>query len=146
MQTAVLETKPELGKLIDARENGYTAQQYYDIKDSVSALTPAAGYTNVATWQKITEICSMNIPDEQKDYFTDNYFQGKVHDKYMEAREKGYSPYSVALAYQTKQLAEGVDANGDGKIDSGSKKAAFIEAMMSYGATRKSAEYFWNLF
>lgn len=146
VQTAVLETKPELGKLIDARENGYTAQQYYDIKDSVSALTPAAGYTNVATWQKITEICSMNIPDEQKDYFTDNYFQGKVHDKYMEAREKGYSPYSVALAYQTKQLAEGVDANGDGKIDSGSKKAAFIEAMMSYGATRKSAEYFWNLF
>lgn len=146
VQNAVTDKEAEIGKLIDAKENGYTSRQYYNVYDSVKSLTPADGYENVATWQKITDICSMSIPDQQKDYFTGNYFQGQTHDKYLEAREKGYTPYSIALAYQTKQLTKGVDANGDGKIDKGSAKAAFIKAMMSYGASQRSAEYFWKLF
>lgn len=146
VQNAVTDKEAEIGKLVDAKENGYTSRQYYNVYDSVKSLTPADGYENVATWQKITDICSMNIPDQQKDYFTGNYFQGQTHDKYLEAREKGYTPYSIALAYRTKQLANGTDANGDGKIDRGSTKAAFIKAMMSYGASQQSAEYFWKLF
>lgn len=146
VRDAVTDNKAEIGKLIDAKENGYTPRQYYRVYDSVKSLTPATGYEDVATWQKITDICSMEIPDKEKDYFTGNYFQGQMHDRYMEARNRGYSPYSVALAYQTYQLAQGVDSNGDGRIDTGSKKAAFIQAMMGSGASRESAEYLYSIF
>lgn len=143
---AVIDKNSGFEKLLDAKENGYNAQQYYRVYDSVNALTPAPGYGNVATWQKIMDVCSMSISDDQKDYFTGNYFQGSMHDKYMAARERGYSPYSVAVAYQTYSTTKGVDANGDGRTDTGSKKKAFISAMMAQGASESSAEWLYKLF
>lgn len=143
---AVIDKNSGFEKLLDAKENGYNAQQYYRVYDSVKALTPASGYETVATWQKIMDVCSMSISDDQKDYFTGNYFQGSMHDKYMAARERGYNPYSVAVAYQTYSTTKGVDANGDGRTDTGSKKKAFISAMMAQGASESSAEWLYNLF
>ena len=146
VRDAVTNGNSGLAKLLDARENGYTARQYYNVYDTVNALTPAEGYADVATWQKIDAVCSMNVSDKEKDYFVMNYFEGSTKDKYTAAREAGYSPYSVAVAYQTFQLSKGVDRNGDGRNDTGTKKAAFIEAMMEQGASRKSAEWLYNLF
>ena len=146
VRDAVTKGNSGLAKLIDARENGYTARQYYNVYDTVKALTPAEGYADVATWQKIDAVCSMNVSDKEKDYFVMNYFEGSTKDKYTAAREAGYSPYSVSVAYQTFQLSKGVDRNGDGRNDTGTKKAAFIEAMMEQGASRKSAEWLYNLF
>ena len=146
VRDAVTNGNPGLSKLLDARENGYTARQYYNVYDTVNALTPAEGYADVATWQKIDAVCSMNVSDKEKDYFVMNYFEGSTKDKYTAAREAGYSPYSVSVAYQTYQLSKGVDRNGDGRNDNGTKKAAFIEAMMEQGASRKSAEWLYNLF
>lgn len=146
VRDAVTNGDSGLAKLLDARENGYTARQYYNVYDTVKALTPAEGYDNVATWQKIDAVCSMNVSDKEKDYFVMNYFEGSTKDKYTAAREAGYSPYSVAVAYQTYQLSKGVDRNGDGRNDNGTKKAAFIEAMMEQGASRKSAEWLYDLF
>lgn len=146
VRDAVTDGNSGLAKLIDARENGYTARQYYNVYDTVNALTPAEGYVDVATWQKIDAVCSMNVSDKEKDYFVMNYFEGSTKDKYTAAREAGYSPYSVAVAYQTFQLSKGVDRNGDGRNDNGTKKAAFIEAMMEQGASRKSAEWLYDLF
>ena len=146
VRDAVTDGNAGFAKLLDAKENGYTARQYYNVYDTVKALTPADGYTNVATWQKIDAVCSMNTPDTEKDYFVMNYFEGSTKDKYTAAREAGYSPYSVAVAYQTYQLSEGVDKNGDGRNDSGTKKEAFIAAMMEQGASRKSAEWLYKLF
>lgn len=143
---AVIDKNSGFEKLLDAKENGYNAQQYYRVYDSVKALTPASGYETVATWQKIMDVCSMSISDDQKDYFTGNYFQGSMHDKYMAARERGYNPYSVAVAYQTYSTTNGVDANGDGRTDTGSKKKAFISAMMAQGASESSAEWLYELF
>lgn len=146
VRDAVTNGNSGLAKLLDARENGYTARQYYNVYDTVNALTPAEGYVDVATWQKIDAVCSMNVSDKEKDYFVMNYFEGSTKDKYTAAREAGYSPYSVAVAYQTFQLSKGVDRNGDGRNDNGTKKAAFIEAMMEQGASRKSAEWLYDLF
>ena len=146
VRDAVTNGNSGLAKLLDARENGYTSRQYYNVYDTVKALTPADGYANVATWQKIDAVCSMNVSDKEKDYFVMNYFEGSTKDKYTAAREAGYSPYSVSVAYQTFQLSKGVDRNGDGRNDTGTKKAAFIEAMMEQGASRKSAEWLYNLF
>ena len=146
VRDAVTDGNSGLAKLLDARENGYTARQYYNVYDTVNALTPAEGYANVATWQKIDAVCSMNVSDKEKDYFVMNYFEGSTKDKYTAAREAGYSPYSVSVAYHTYQLSKGVDRNGDGRNDTGTKKAAFIEAMMEQGASRKSAEWLYNLF
>ena len=146
VRDAVTNGNPGLSKLLDARENGYTARQYYNVYDTVKALTPAEGYADVATWQEIDAVCSMNVSDKEKDYFVMNYFEGSTKDKYTAAREAGYSPYSVSVAYQTYQLSKGVDRNGDGRNDNGTKKAAFIEAMMEQGASRKSAEWLYNLF
>ena len=146
VRDAVTDGNSGLSKLLDARENGYTSRQYYNVYDTVNALTPAEGYADVATWQKIDAVCSMNVSDKEKDYFVMNYFEGSTKDKYTAAREAGYSPYSVSVAYQTYQLSKGVDRNGDGRNDTGTKKAAFIEAMMEQGASRKSAEWLYNLF
>ena len=133
VRDAVTNGNSGLAELLDARENGYTARQYYNVYDTVKALTPAEGYADVATWQKIDAVCSMNVSDKEKDYFVMNYFEGSTKDKYTAAREAGYSPYSVSVAYQTFQLSKGVDRNGDGRKDTGTKKAAFIEAMMEQG-------------
>lgn len=146
VRDAVTEGNAGLAKMLDARENGYNARQYFNVYDTVKSLTPAEGYSSVATWQKIDAVCSMNTPDTEKDYFVMNYFEGSSKDKYTAAREAGYSPYSVAVAYQTYQLSKGVDKNGDGRNDSGTKKAAFIAAMMEQGASRKSAEWLYKLF
>lgn len=146
VRDAVTNGNSGLAKLLDASENGYTARQYYNVYDTVKALTPADGYADVATWQKIDAVCSMNVSDKEKDYFVMNYFEGSTKDKYTAAREAGYSPYSVSVAYQTYQLSKGVDRNGDGRNDTGTKKAAFISAMMEQGASRKSAEWLYNLF
>lgn len=146
VRDAVTEGNAGLAKLLDAKENGYNARQYFNVYDTVKSLTPAEGYSGVATWQKIDAVCSMNTPDTEKDYFVMNYFEGSSKDKYTAAREAGYSPYSVAVAYQTYQLSKGVDKNGDGRNDSGTKKAAFIAAMMEQGASRKSAEWLYKLF
>lgn len=146
VRDAVTEGNAGLAKLLDAKENGYNARQYFNVYDTVKSLTPAEGYSGVATWQKIDAVCSMNTPDTEKDYFVMNYFEGSSKDKYTAAREAGYSPYSVAVAYQTFQLSKGVDKNGDGRNDSGTKKAAFIAAMMEQGASRKSAEWLYKLF
>ena len=146
VRDAVTDGNSGLAKLLDARENGYTARQYYNVYDTVKALTPAEGYADVATWQKIDAVCSMNVSDKEKDYFVMNYFEGSTKDKYTAAREAGYSPYSVSVAYQTFQLSKGVDRNGDGRNDNGTKKAAFISAMMEQGSSRKSAEWLYNLF
>ena len=146
VRDAVTDGNSGLSKLLDARENGYTARQYYNVYDTVNALTPAEGYADVATWQKIDAVCSMNVSDKEKDYFVMNYFEGSTKDKYTAARDAGYSPYSVSVAYQTFQLSKGVDRNGDGRNDNGTKKAAFISAMMEQGASRKSAEWLYNLF
>lgn len=143
---AVTEGNAGLARMLDAKENGYNARQYFNVYDTVKSLTPAEGYSSVATWQKIDAVCSMNTPDTEKDYFVMNYFEGSSKDKYTAAREAGYSPYSVAVAYQTYQLSKGVDKNGDGRNDSGTKKAAFIAAMMEQGASRKSAEWLYKLF
>ena len=146
VRDAVTEGNAGLAKLLDAKENGYNARQYFNVYDTVKSLTPAEGYTGVATWQKIDAVCSMNTPDTEKDYFVMNYFEGSSKDKYTAAREAGYSPYSVAVAYQTYQLSKGVDKNGDGRNDSGTKKAAFIAAMMEQGASKSSAEWLYKLF
>ena len=147
VRDAVTDGNAGFAKLLDAKENGYTARQYYNVYDTVKALTPADGYTNVATWQKIDAVCSMNVSDKEKDYFVGNYFTSDgAYNRYQTAREAGYSPYSVAVAYQTYQLSEGVDKNGDGRNDSGTKKEAFISAMMEQGASRKSAEWLYKLF
>ena len=146
VRDAVTEGNAGLAKLLDARENGYNARQYFNVYDTVKSLTPAEGYSSVATWQKIDAVCSMNTPDTEKDYFVMNYFEGSSKDKYTAAREAGYSPYSVAVAYQTYQLSKGVDKNGDGRNDSGTKKAAFIAAMMEQGASKSSAEWLYKLF
>lgn len=146
VRDAVTEGNAGLAKLLDARENGYNARQYFNVYDTVKSLTPAEGYTGVATWQKIDAVCSMNTPDAEKDYFVMNYFEGSSKDKYTAAREAGYSPYSVSVAYQTYQLSKGVDRNGDGRNDKGTKEAAFVAAMMEQGASRKSAEWLYKLF
>lgn len=146
VRDAVTEGNAGLAKMLDAKENGYNARQYFNVYDTVKSLTPAEGYSSVATWQKIDAVCSMNTPDTEKDYFVMNYFEGSSKDKYTAAREAGYSPYSVSVAYQTYQLSKGVDRNGDGRNDSGTKKAAFISAMMEQGASRKSAEWLYKLF
>ncbi len=146
VQDAVTDGNSGFAKLLDAKENGYNARQYYNVYDTVKALTPADGYTNVSTWQKIDAVCSMNVSDKEKDYFVGNYFTDGVYKRYQTAREAGYSPYSVSVAYQTYQLSEGVDKNGDGKADSGTKKAAFISAMMEQGASKSSAEWLYKLF
>lgn len=146
VRDAVTEGNAGLAKMLDAKENGYNARQYFNVYDTVKSLTPAEGYSSVATWQKIGAVCSMNTPDTEKDYFVMNYFEGSSKDKYTAAREAGYSPYSVAVAYQTYQLSKGVDKNGDGRNDSGTKKAAFIAAMMEQGASKSSAEWLYKLF
>lgn len=146
VRNAVTEGNAGLARMLDAKENGYNARQYFNVYDTVKSLTPAEGYSGVATWQKIDAVCSMNTPDTEKDYFVMNYFEGSSKDKYTAAREAGYSPYSVAVAYQTYQLSKGTDKNGDGRNDSGTKKAAFISAMMEQGASRKSAEWLYKLF
>ena len=146
VRDAVTEGNAGLARMLDAKENGYNARQYFNVYDTVKSLTPAEGYSSVATWQKIDAVCSMNTPDTEKDYFVMNYFEGSSKDKYTAAREAGYSPYSVSVAYQTYQLSKGVDKNGDGRNDSGTKKAAFIAAMMEQGASRKSAEWLYKLF
>lgn len=146
VRDAVTEGNAGLAKMLDARENGYNARQYFNVYDTVKSLTPAEGYSGVATWQKIDSVCSMNTPDTEKDYFVMNYFEGSSKDKYTAAREAGYSPYSVSVAYQTFQLSKGVDKNGDGRNDSGTKEAAFVAAMMEQGASRKSAEWLYKLF
>lgn len=146
VRDAVTEGNAGLAKMLDAKENGYNARQYFNVYDTVKSLTPAEGYSSVATWQKIDAVCSMNTPDTEKDYFVMNYFEGSSKDKYTAAREAGYSPYTVSVAYQTFQLSKGVDKNGDGRNDSGTKKAAFIAAMMEQGASRKSAEWLYKLF
>lgn len=146
VRDAVTEGNAGLAKMLDAKENGYNARQYFNVYDTVKSLTPAEGYSGVATWQKIDAVCSMNTPDTEKDYFVMNYFEGSSKDKYTAAREAGYSPYSVAVAYQTYQLSKGVDRNGDGRNDKGTKEAAFIAAMMEQGASRKSAEWLYKLF
>ncbi len=146
VRDAVTEGNAGLAKMLDAKENGYNARQYFNVYDTVKSLTPAEGYTGVATWQKIDAVCSMNTPDTEKDYFVMNYFEGSSKDKYTAAREAGYSPYSVSVAYQTYQLSKGVDRNGDGRNDSGTKKAAFIAAMMEQGASKSSAEWLYKLF
>ena len=146
VRNAVTEGNAGLAKLLDAKENGYNARQYFNVYDTVKSLTPAEGYSGVATWQKIDAVCSMNTPDTEKDYFVMNYFEGSSKDKYTAAREAGYSPYSVSVAYQTYQLSKGVDRNGDGRNDKGTKEAAFVAAMMEQGASRKSAEWLYKLF
>lgn len=146
VRNAVTEGNAGLAKMLDAKENGYNARQYFNVYDTVKSLTPAEGYSGVATWQKIDAVCSMNTPDTEKDYFVMNYFEGSSKDKYTAAREAGYSPYSVSVAYQTYQLSKGVDRNGDGRNDKGTKEAAFVAAMMEQGASRKSAEWLYKLF
>lgn len=146
VRDAVTEGNAGLARMLDARENGYNARQYFNVYDTVKSLTPAEGYSGVATWQKIDAVCSMNTPDTEKDYFVMNYFEGSSKDKYTAAREAGYSPYSVSVAYQTYQLSKGVDRNGDGRNDKGTKEAAFVAAMMEQGASRKSAEWLYKLF
>ena len=146
VRDAVTEGNAGLARMLDAKENGYNARQYFNVYDTVKSLTPAEGYSGVATWQKIDAVCSMNTPDTEKDYFVMNYFEGSSKDKYTAAREAGYSPYSVSVAYQTYQLSKGVDRNGDGRNDKGTKEAAFVAAMMEQGASRKSAEWLYKLF
>lgn len=146
VRDAVTEGNAGLAKLLDAKENGYNARQYFNVYDTVKSLTPAEGYSSVATWQKIDAVCSMNTPDTEKDYFVMNYFEGSSKDKYTAAREAGYSPYSVSVAYQTYQLSKGVDRNGDGRNDKGTKEAAFVAAMMEQGASKSSAEWLYKLF
>ena len=143
VRDAVTEGNAGLAKLLDAKENGYNARQYFNVYDTVKSLTPAEGYTGVATWQKIDAVCSMNTPDTEKDYFVMNYFEGSSKDKYTAAREAGYSPYSVAVAYREYTLSKNVDLDGDGKSD---RKRAFISAMMEQGASRQSAEWLYKLF
>lgn len=143
VRDAVTEGNAGFAKLLDARENGYNARQYYNVYDTVKALTPADGYANVATWQKIDAVCSMNTPDTEKDYFVMNYFEGSSKDKYTAAREAGYSPYSVAVAYREYTLSKNVDLDGDGKSD---RRKAFIAAMMEQGASKSSAEWLYKLF
>lgn len=143
VRDAVTEGNAGLAKMLDAKENGYNARQYFNVYDTVKSLTPAEGYSGVATWQKIDAVCSMNTPDTEKDYFVMNYFEGSSKDKYTAAREAGYSPYSVAVAYREYTLSKGVDLDGDGKSD---RKRAFIAAMMEQGASRKSAEWLYKLF
>lgn len=143
VRDAVTEGNAGLAKLLDARENGYNARQYFNVYDTVKSLTPAEGYTGVATWQKIDAVCSMNTPDTEKDYFVMNYFEGSSKDKYTTAREAGYSPYSVAVAYREYTLSKGVDLDGDGKSD---RRKAFIAAMMAQGASKSSAEWLYKLF
>ena len=143
VRDAVTEGNAGLAKLLDARENGYSARQYFNVYDTVKSLTPAEGYSGVATWQKIDAVCSMNTPDTEKDYFVMNYFEGSSKDKYTAARDAGYSPYSVAVAYREYTLSKGVDLDGDGKSD---RRKAFIAAMMEQGASRKSAEWLYKLF
>lgn len=143
VRDAVTEGNAGLAKLLDAKENGYNARQYFNVYDTVKSLTPAEGHSGVATWQKIDAVCSMNTPDTEKDYFVMNYFEGSSKDKYTAAREAGYSPYSVAVAYREYTLSKGVDLDGDGKSD---RKRAFIAAMMEQGASRKSAEWLYKLF
>lgn len=146
VQSAVTDKNSNFAKVYDAKENGFTSQQYFRVYDAVKDLTPAEGYSGVATWQKVSAICTMNTSDKEKDYFVGNYFSGGAYDRYLTAREAGFSPASVAVAYQTYQLSKGVDKNGDGRNDSGTKKAAFIAAMMEQGASRKSAEWLYKLF
>lgn len=143
VRDAVTEGNAGLAKLLDARENGYNARQYFNVYDTVKSLTPAEGYSGVATWQKIDAVCSMNTPDTEKDYFVMNYFEGSSKEKYTAAREAGYSPYSVSVAYREYTLSKGVDLDGDGRSD---RKRAFVAAMMEQGASRKSAEWLYKLF
>ena len=144
VRDAVTEGNAGFAKLLDAKENGYTARQYYNVYDTVKALTPADGYTNVATWQKIDAVCSMNVSDKEKDYFVGNYFTSDgAYNRYQTAREAGYSPYSVAVAYREYTLSKNVDLDGDGKSD---RKRAFISAMMAQGASKSSAEWLYKLF
>lgn len=143
VRDAVTEGNAGLAKMLDAKENGYNARQYYNVYDTVKALTPAEGYANVATWQKIDAVCSMNTPDTEKDYFVMNYFEGSSKDKYTAAREAGYSPYSVAVAYREYTLSKNVDLDGDGRSD---RQRAFISAMMAQGASKSSAEWLYKLF
>lgn len=143
VRDAVTEGNAGLARMLDARENGYNARQYFNVYDTVKSLTPAEGYSGVATWQKIDAVCSMNTPDTEKDYFVMNYFEGSSKDKYTAAREAGYSPYSVAVAYREYTLSKNVDLDGDGRSD---RKRAFIAAMMEQGASRKSAEWLYKLF
>lgn len=143
VRDAVTEGNAGLARMLDAKENGYNARQYFNVYDTVKSLTPAEGYSGVATWQKIDAVCSMNTPDTEKDYFVMNYFEGSSKDKYTAAREAGYSPYSVAVAYREYTLSKNVDLDGDGRSD---RKRAFIAAMMEQGASRKSAEWLYKLF
>lgn len=143
VRDAVTEGNAGLAKLLDAKENGYNARQYFNVYDTVKSLTPADGYSGVATWQKIDAVCSMNTPDTEKDYFVMNYFEGSSKDKYTAAREAGYSPYSVSVAYREYTLSKGVDLDGDGRSD---RKRAFVAAMMEQGASKSSAEWLYELF
>lgn len=143
VRDAVTEGNAGLAKMLDAKENGYNARQYFNVYDTVKSLTPAEGYSGVATWQKIDAVCSMNTPDTEKDYFVMNYFEGSSKDKYTAAREAGYSPYSVAVAYREYTLSKNVDLDGDGRSD---RKRAFIAAMMAQGASKSSAEWLYKLF
>lgn len=143
VRDAVTEGNAGLARMLDARENGYNARQYFNVYDTVKSLTPAEGYSGVATWQKIDAVCSMNTPDTEKDYFVMNYFEGSSKDKYTAAREAGYSPYSVAVAYREYTLSKNVDLDGDGRSD---RKRAFIAAMMAQGASKSSAEWLYKLF
>lgn len=143
VRDAVTEGNAGLARMLDAKENGYSARQYFNVYDTVKSLTPAEGYSGVATWQKIDAVCSMNTPDAEKDYFVMNYFEGSSKDKYTAAREAGYSPYSVAVAYREYTLSKGVDLDGDGKSD---RRKAFIAAMMEQGASKSSAEWLYKLF
>lgn len=143
VRDAVTEGNAGLAKMLDAKENGYNARQYFNVYDTVKSLTPAEGYSGVATWQKIDAVCSMNTPDTEKDYFVMNYFEGSSKDKYTAAREAGYSPYSVSVAYREYTLSKNVDLDGDGRSD---RKRAFIAAMMAQGASKSSAEWLYKLF
>ena len=47
--------------------------------------------------------------------------------------------------YEIMQTAQGVDKDGDGKTDSGTKKKAILAAAMAYGFNEKNAERLYNM-
>ena len=134
-----------------ARNAGITPQQWADTNASVAQLPVLDGNKAVANWQKVNYVGGANMTDAQKDALMILYFDkgegNKVatYDKYMLCRSAGFAPAHIAKFYEIMQTAQGVDKDGDGKTDSGTKKKAILAAAMAYGFNEKNAERLYNM-
>ena len=120
--------------LSQAYDAGVSSKTYMDTTERVKNLTPAEGYTNVSTWQKIGDIANDdNLSNTEKDFFATMYFTNdKTDGKYEEARKANYTPQQIAVFYETY-------------TKNNRAKGKTIDALVKRGFTKAQAQNLYNI-